>query len=251
MTDRDLLSQALDALETICAEPSDTRPRTNPFTTITALRAALAAPMPEPVAWPPEVSDAVLDTPEPDKWVDIGEARPLPMFHMHTLMRYGEKCAESGITHGVKTTHPAQTGPWMPIETAPKDGSMFLIWVDGVVYGEDDEGQRFQQEESQVDFAQWRATDDGGYLDCFGYPYPYDQGGATHWMPLPAAPGAAPPAAPAPVVREPQDDLIDAVIRDVAELDYSSPEGMPDVMLVTADELRGILQAHGIGGGNG
>lgn len=98
--------------------------------------------------------------------------------------------------------------PWMPIETAPKDGSMFLIWVDGVVYGEDDEGQRFQQEESQVDFAQWRATDDGGYLDCFGYPYPYDQGGATHWMPLPAAPGATPPAVPAPcdmvmVPREP------------------------------------------------
>lgn len=54
----------------------------------------------------------------------------------------------------------------------------------------------------------------------------------------------------APVVREMQDDLIESVIRDVAELDYSSPEGMPDVMLVTANELRGILQAHGITGGS-
>ena len=59
---------------------------------------------------------------------------------------------------------------------------------------------------------------------------------------------AAPPAAPAVPLT---DDLIDSVIRDVAELDYSSPEGMPDVMLVTSDELRDILQAHGIGGGNG
>lgn len=61
---------------------------------------------------------------------------------------------------------------------------------------------------------------------------------------------AASPAAPAaPVVRELQDDLIESVIRDVAELDYSSLPDMPEVMLVTANELRGILQAHGITGG--
>jgi len=45
-------------------------------------------------------------------------------------------------------------------------------------------------------------------------------------------------AQPAPVPAE----QIDDIIRDVAELDYNSPEGMPDVMLVTADELRAILQ---------
>ena len=45
-------------------------------------------------------------------------------------------------------------------------------------------------------------------------------------------------AQPAPV----PDEQIDDIIRDVAELDYNSPEGMPDVMLVTADELRVILQ---------
>lgn len=131
---------------------------------------------------PQAVFDAVLDTPEPDKWIDCGEVRPLPMFHMHTMMKYGEKCAFTAVTHGVKME-------WRSIETAPQDGSMFLIWVSGVSYGEDDNGQQYQQEESQVDFAQWRTTEGGGYVDCFGYPYPYDQGGATHWMPLPPPPG--------------------------------------------------------------
>ena len=37
---------------------------------------------------------------------------------------------------------------------------------------------------------------------------------------------------------------IDDVVRDVAELDYNSPEGQPDVMLVTDAELRQILVAR-------
>ncbi len=38
------------------------------------------------------------------------------------------------------------------------------------------------------------------------------------------------------------DDLIGEIIRDVAELgDRTSPDGQPDMMLVTAEELRGIL----------
>lgn len=43
------------------------------------------------------IADAVLNTPEPDKWIDCGESRPLPMFHMHTLMQYGERCAEAAL----------------------------------------------------------------------------------------------------------------------------------------------------------
>lgn len=39
--------------------------------------------------------------------------------------------------------------------------------------------------------------------------------------------------------------LIDNVIRDVAELpDRTSPEDWPEAMLVTADELRMILERH-------
>lgn len=35
---------------------------------------------------------------------------------------------------------------------------------------------------------------------------------------------------------------IDLVVQDVAELDYNSPEGQPDVMLVKVSELRAILE---------
>ena len=37
---------------------------------------------------------------------------------------------------------------------------------------------------------------------------------------------------------------IDLVVQDVAELDYNSPEGQPDVMLVKAGELRAILESR-------
>lgn len=80
-------------------------------------------------------------------------------------------------------------------------------------------------------------------LEWFATP-PAPQANFRHSHDRSTPPGAAPPAAPAPAVRESQDDLIESVIRDVAELDYSSPEGMPDVMLVTADELRGILHRY-------
>lgn len=38
-------------------------------------------------------------------------------------------------------------------------------------------------------------------------------------------------------------EWIDKVVQDVAELDYNSPEGQPDVMLVKANELRAILES--------
>ena len=78
---------------------------------------------------------------------------------------------------------------WQPIETAPRDGSMFLVWVNAVRHGEDDEGRPFQQDCSTVDFAEWRTVDDYGYPFYFGYPHG-DQEYPTHWQPLPAAPAA-------------------------------------------------------------
>lgn len=80
---------------------------------------------------------------------------------------------------------------WQPIETAPRDGSLFLCWVSAIRYGETDEGQQYQQDASQIDFCSWR---DGppdipghGYFDpCCGQIA--DSQDVTHWRPLPPAP---------------------------------------------------------------
>ncbi|WP_232416341.1 DUF551 domain-containing protein [Methyloversatilis universalis] len=83
---------------------------------------------------------------------------------------------------------------WQPIETAPKDGSLFLCWVYAVRYGETDDGQRYQQDVSQVDFCSWREGPsdlrDHGYFDpCCGQIA--DHQDVTHWMPLPVPPRVA------------------------------------------------------------
>lgn len=85
---------------------------------------------------------------------------------------------------------------WQPIETAPKDGSLFLCWVEAVRYGETDEGQQYLQDVSQFDFCQWRTQADipdcGWFDPCCGQIG--DQQGVTHWQPLPAPPITEPGA---------------------------------------------------------
>lgn len=80
---------------------------------------------------------------------------------------------------------------WQPIETAPKDGRMFLCWVSAVRYGETDEGQQYQCDVSQVDFCEWRNGPpdfaDLGYFDPFCGQIA-DAQAVTHWMPLPEPP---------------------------------------------------------------
>ena len=58
---------------------------------------------------------------------------------------------------------------WQPIETAPKDGSIVLIYRDGYVI---DQACCWYSKE----FEYW--TPVGGYIFM----------GATHWMPLPEPP---------------------------------------------------------------
>lgn len=84
----------------------------------------------------------------------------------------------------------AKAGGWQGMESAPKDGSLFLCWVEAVRYGETDEGQQYQEDVSQVDFCQWLANadaPDGGWFDpCCG-----QIGDAQHvkaWQPLPNPP---------------------------------------------------------------
>lgn len=77
---------------------------------------------------------------------------------------------------------------WRDIETAPKDGSIFLCWVTAERYGETDEGQQYTQDVSQADFGWWRSGDDAGYFDC-GCGQIADRQHISHWMPLPPPPG--------------------------------------------------------------
>ena len=82
---------------------------------------------------------------------------------------------------------------WQPIETAPKDGSLFLCWVSAIRYEEADEGRPREVDVSQIDFCNWRTQAD--IPDC-GWPEPCcwqigDQQDITHWMPLPKPPIAA------------------------------------------------------------
>jgi len=91
----------------------------------------------------------------------------------------------------------ASRAQWRPIETAPKDGNIFLCWVSAVNYGETDEGQQYQQDVSQADFCWWADGNDGnGYFDpaCGRIA---DAQAVTHWMPLPAPPAAIASQAPA------------------------------------------------------
>jgi hypothetical protein len=45
----------------------------------------------------PDTLKALPDYPEADKYVDCGEVRPLPMYHLSTLLQFGEKCARAAV----------------------------------------------------------------------------------------------------------------------------------------------------------
>jgi hypothetical protein len=94
------------------------------------------------------------------------------------------------INPGVVRADADTAGAWQSIETAPKDGRMFLGWVDAVQYGESDDGRQFETDVSDHDFCQWREDHDGGYFENM-MGRVGDASHITHWMPLPAAPGDA------------------------------------------------------------
>lgn len=158
-------------------------------------RAALATPAggdAVPVAWMLRFSD-------PDPGIDIdftaecppaweGQAEPLYASHRRDSVHL----TSDFVAHGLPT--PLPEGGWRSIDTAPKDGRLFLCWVHAVKFGEDDDGRRYEQDVSCVDFCQWRTisdppTDEGGYFEACAGPWGDGQN-ITHWMPLPAAPAS-------------------------------------------------------------
>jgi hypothetical protein len=94
----------------------------------------------------------------------------------------------------------AEPVAWRPIETAPREhGKLLLGWVWYTKAGEDDDGEAYEQACSTVDFIEWQdggEHGDGYWLATAG-PWGGYSDGISHWMPLPAAPGAAPSVQPA------------------------------------------------------
>lgn len=143
-------------------------------------RAALAAAVAEPVAW-----------------CSLTPAGAIGYFDGKPMVMPG-KLGNEHHTTPLYAAPPQRELQWQPIETAPKDGRLFLCWVSAIRYGETEEGQRYTEDVSQVDFCNWRTQADipdcGWFDPCCGQIG--DQQGVTHWLPLPDAPASAPKEQP-------------------------------------------------------
>lgn len=83
----------------------------------------------------------------------------------------------------------AERYQWQPIETAPKDESLFFGYIDAEKYVENDDGV-ICTDESCVEICWWQKLEhDDGYYDCGMLPLTGNvRGEITYWMPIPAAP---------------------------------------------------------------
>ncbi|HEY8878253.1 MAG TPA: hypothetical protein VIN03_11855 [Roseateles sp.] len=114
-------------------------------------------------------------------------------FDEHPLDGRSRYWWRAALNEALANQSPAPAQPvWQLIETAPKDGSLFLCWVASVRYDEDPETGEFREVDvSEPDFGRWAGSEDDGYYEPMSG-LPGDHGAPTHWMPLPAAPIQAP-----------------------------------------------------------
>ncbi|MEK6418439.1 MAG: hypothetical protein V4801_02465 [Burkholderia gladioli] len=85
----------------------------------------------------------------------------------------------------------SRRAPWQPIKTAPKDGSMILMWVHASRHHVDDDGNPYQTHFATVDFGEWQEFGEhGGAFIAYAGPHGDGADGITHWMPLPTGPEA-------------------------------------------------------------
>jgi hypothetical protein len=106
---------------------------------------------------------------------EIGGKKPLFNSHLRGK-RYGYSHAAQLIRSRLAIPE------WRPIETAPKDGSFIMVWVDHP-------GSEFCPEPfARVDLAYWdEGTTTPGFERTPGWACHWI-GTPTHWMPLPAPP---------------------------------------------------------------
>ena len=227
MMTRALLAQALDALETKYSDriydgagPAIAGAFEDD---IAAIRAHLAQPEAEPVAW---YSAVVNDCITAEKKAGRIKLQPwdaaqydVPLYAApDPLDGFGGNLDSAFDAAPAVPAQPAPAPAWMPIESAPRDNREILLsngadvssgaWFEAGRETHDSDGAP-NDDHHEAQFLDWG----GGML-----PEP------THWMPLPPPPGSAPavPAVPnlveshlirtAPAVREPlTDDQIYAI----------------------------------------
>lgn len=147
-----------------------------------------------PMDWiiPPEWTDLVTQLSDTrgqmveGNWLAEKAGRMLNLLGDHPPA-YGQQCA---------ATRTAEVGGdgWLPIESAPKDGSLFLCYVAAERWSQEDgEGSGRSADVSDFDFCQWRThpetPEEGYFMNMMGQIG--DTQDITHWKKLtPPAPGS-------------------------------------------------------------
>lgn len=106
------------------------------------------------------------------------------------MQRIARAALDSTASADALRASPPPRSEWQPIETAPKDGRMFLCWVRAVCYHQCEHANEYSADEhdvSDLDFCMWKPNDGNGYWDNMAGTIG-DAQQVTHWMPLPSSP---------------------------------------------------------------
>lgn len=120
----------------------------------------------------------------------LNEFKDAPDDHSRCGMPERDMAAVQNVAVKQSSRAP-EPGTWQPIESAPKDGTVVLLWwraTDGVAYWAAGAWQEFGDGSKGWIGESFHASEDGYWTRIVG-----DR--PTHWMPLPVAPPSAPPRA--------------------------------------------------------
>lgn len=205
---RKILQEALDGVVVHPCDEFDESVRAKGLYGHTAeLYAALATPaspaVPEPIVMKPMYGDE-----PPEDWQHpstIPAVPAAPLAHHPICEQRGSNPFCPACSAADPAPLVAQASPWMPIETAPKDGTSIMLYAPVRTY----QGKPVSSRVAQGEWTEWQKTSgeyhgttgeylgksvqddgacwmswDGGFLEELP---------PTHWQPLPTAPEASPP----------------------------------------------------------